>query len=346
MIAPTTLSPTTLSMVARALRTHIAANTEIQEMNVLLGHPASVQLVNETDPHLSVFFYSVYPAANSADLRPEEPLDTIVRCIMTPLAKNPTNGANQISSGEEDLRILGQVITCMHGWRLLLVNDMNEKPVCSVEIIPLELNADKLSKIVPTQPEGGFRPTIAYELSLIPLFPKKDPPVESEVKVVTYGVSPDMKDEKNFPQQYIRAVIKANQDLGEDDPWKPQLYLIDENGRQSFFRQAVTGQDKKEFTLLALGPEKGTDLIADEKKLDISAEYWSPESGSFTVKKEDTITLEDPTDDLNSYHAKFKWELETHLTGQYLFRVTRSFDSPEDIHGNLCLLVIVRRESI
>jgi len=159
-------------------------------------------------------------------------------------------------------------------------------------------------------------------------------------------VSPNMKDEKNFPQQYIRAVIKANQDLGEDDPWKPQLYLIDENGRQSFFRQAVTGQDKKEFTLLALGPEKGTDFIADEKKLDISAEYWSPESGSFTVKKEDTITLKDPTDDLNSYHAKFKWELETHLTGQYLFRVKRSFDSPEDIHGNLCLLVIVRRESI
>ena len=318
-------------------------------MNVLLGHPASVQLVNETDPHLSVFFYSVYPAANSADLRPEEPLDTIVRCIMTPLAKNPTNGANRISSGEEDLRILGQVITCMHGWRLLVVNDMNEKPVCSVEIIPLELNADKLSKIVPTQPEGGFRPTIAYELSLIPLFPKKDPPVESEVKVVTYGVSPDIddgrNDGKNFPQQYIRALIEAHQNVAESGPWKPQLYLIDEAEQQSLFRQIVTDQNKVEFSLLAIGPAKGIALTDKEKKVKVIAEYWSPIGGNFQNSKDETIALNSPTNELKNFHAKIKWELDTRLPGQYLFRIERSTNG-QDLHGNVCLAVVVRKGAL
>jgi len=342
------VNPTTLSMAARALREHLDANTDLTAANILFGHPASVQHSNGDEPYLSVYFYHVYPAGNTADLRSEEPLDTIVHCIMTPLAKGSINSPNQVSPGEEDLRVLGQVMTCMHAERLLIVTNANGDPVCNVEIIPLDLSVDQLSKIIPTQPAGGFRSTVAYELSLIPLFSKKVPPVESEVKMVTYGVSTDMKDGKDdgkhFPQRYIKAIAEAHQNLGKNDPWKPQLYLTDEEGRQSFFRQVVTNQDKMEFALLAIGPEKGIVLTGDEKKLKVIAEYWFPESGSFTVKREETITLEEPTGDWNNFHANIVWELDTQLTGQYLFRVARSVDSQEDIEGNLCLIVIVRGE--
>lgn len=343
------VTPTTLSMAARALRTHIATNTDLEETNVLLGHPASVQILNGTDPYLSVYFFSVYPAANSADIRPKERLDTIVHCIVTPLAKNPTSSASQITSGEEDLRILGQVMACMHEWRLLIVNDMDEEPVCSVEIIPLELSMDKLSKIVPTQPEGGFRPTIAYELSLIPLFTKESPPIEPEVKVVTYGVSPDMDDGRNhgnnFPQKYINALIGIHEKDTKPDYWNPQLSLLDEKKHPILFRQITTDQKKVEFHLQVIGPDKGLALTAEEKKVNVVAEYWSPAGGNFKHVKEETITLNNATNGLNNFDATIKWELDSSSTGQFIFRVYRSI-SGQNLYGNVCLVVVLRKGAL
>lgn len=337
------VASTNLSLVARALRIHIAANTEIDEEHVLIGHPASVQLISGTDPHLSVYFYSIYPAANSGDIRPDGPLDTIAHCIMTPLAKSSGN-PNQITQGEEDLRILGQVMTCMHGWRAMVVMDIDEKPVCRVEIIPLELTVDKLSKIIPVQPREGYHPSIAYELSLIPLFTNRPVSTESEVKVVTYGVSPDMNDElnesKHFPQKYIKAFVKAHENIASSDDWKPQLYLLDKTKRESLFKQIFTNQESEIFTLLIIGPSKKIALEEEELKVEIIAEFWAPGDEDFRICREEVVELGFPTSELENYHVTIEWELDTRLSGQYLFRIKRPNQAS---HGNVCLAVVARK---
>ena len=352
------MDPTTLSMAARALRNHIHQHTGIPEENALLGHPSSFDPVTGTDSKLSIYFYKVVPAANSGiyraarekstgNLRTDTPLDTIVHCIITPLAPSTTTGNNTPTRGEMDLRILGQVMQCMHEFPLLEVKEeMNgsEKTVCDVEIIPLELSVDELNKIIPTPPEGGFRPTVAYALSLLPIPLGKVPSAGPEVRVATYGVSPEMSDEHiDFPQQYINAIIKSDQAASTANPWKPQLYVLDRNGRPRHFLQFVPKQDKLEISLLAIGPK--TDATLADRKVVVTIEFWSPSSKEFSAKEEKQLELV-PNEESKDYRVEEAWELDARLTGQYLLRIERKGEDEELIEGNVCLIVIVRKDAL
>ena len=62
---------------------------------------------------------------------------------------------------------------------------------------------------------------------------------------------------------------------------------------------------------------------------------------STLFKKDQVVSLGDPSNDIENFHGSVKIELETQLTGQYLIHVERDVNGQGTIQGNRCLLVII-----
>ncbi|MBT8341114.1 MAG: DUF4255 domain-containing protein [Desulfatitalea sp.] len=343
------MEASTLSMAARGLRLHLEHKTELPAADIGFGHPASTLFSGTESPTFSIYFYKVFSAGNNSDDHPGRPLDVKAHCVLTPLSKKSANGDNGISPGEKDLRILGQVMACMHKHPRFDLVDEQDEPVCEVEIIPVDLSTEELNKIVPSPPEGGFRSTVAYELALFPIaldIPSTDGPV---VDIITYSVSPDADPSKPMP---MAETVTLTQERIEkpvfDEPWKPHLYIIDDRGYPAYARHVATDQERVEVRFLVAGPATATD--EEQSSLELLKITWSPfshKNESKEIKKEiiKETTIVNAVNPAMDYSGQgFPVWLETRFSCQYLFRLRRTptgaADNKTKIEGNACLVTV------
>ncbi|MBN1655962.1 MAG: DUF4255 domain-containing protein [Deltaproteobacteria bacterium] len=344
------MQASTLSMAARGLRAHLESNTELEATDVGFEHPASTRFSGTDTPTFSIFFYKIFSAGNNSDDHPGRPLDVIVHCILTPLSKKSTNGDNDIFPGEKDLRILGQVMQCMHQKPRFNLIDEGDRSVCEVEIIPVDLSAEELNKIVPTPPEEGFRPTVAYALSLVPI-PLELPPISGPlVDIVTYSVNPDA--DPSIPMPMAETVTRAQKLIEKpvfDEPWKPHLYVLDEQGHPGYALQVATNQNSYNVCLLPAGP--ATAVSEEQKRIELVKTTWSPftRENVFEEIIETAIAVNEVTPTVDYRGQALAVTLDTSMSCQYLFRAQRSLgdgdgggNGDDKVKSNACLVTVVR----
>jgi hypothetical protein len=164
--------PSSLSIAARALRTHLAGATGLPEDRILIGHASAAVKDIESDPNkqfLNLFFYRVEHGAHPADGSSEDPFYLRFFCLITALgAKESVNGAT-ISAGENDLRLVGSVMQGLHENPILVLQDEAGADVAQMQILLHVLSLDDLNHIWSTQGDTPYRLSVGYELALLPL---------------------------------------------------------------------------------------------------------------------------------------------------------------------------------
>ena len=77
------------------------------------------------------------------------------------------NGAT--SAGENDLRLIGEVMRVLHEQPVVSLDGGTASKVASLEIVPHPLNLDNLNHIWSTQGDTAYRLSVAYEMALAPI---------------------------------------------------------------------------------------------------------------------------------------------------------------------------------
>jgi hypothetical protein len=165
-------SPSSLSVAARTLRTHLATTVSLPESQILIGHPSSAAKDVETETNkqfLNLFFYRVehgaYPAGGSV----EDPFYVRFYCLITALGTKETINGGTISAGENDLRLVGGVMQGLHENPIFLLQGEGAQDVAQMQVVLHVLSLDDLNHIWSTQGDTPYRLSVGYELALLPL---------------------------------------------------------------------------------------------------------------------------------------------------------------------------------
>ena len=185
-------SPSSLSVAARALRTHLAGATGLPESQILIGHPSAAAKDVEGEGNkqfLNLFFYRVEHGAYPADSAANDPFFVRLYCLITALGTKETVGGATISAGENDLRLVGGVMRGLHEHPILVLQNESDEDVAQLQALLHVLSLDDLNHIWSTQGDTPYRLSVGYELALLPT-PLVSPAVRGP-RVGTIGVTVD-----------------------------------------------------------------------------------------------------------------------------------------------------------
>jgi len=163
------LPETSLSRASRSIADFIqssftAAGHPIQ---VRLGTPAAAQpATTDTEHRLNLFFHRFEPMGFGSHELPNQTLWIRVYCIMTAFAVDE----DRISAGESDLRLIGEVLRLFHETPVLAPIDVGGE-VMQAQVVLQPLGLDQIQQLWQTQSEVAYRPSLAYEVALVPIVP-------------------------------------------------------------------------------------------------------------------------------------------------------------------------------
>jgi hypothetical protein len=164
--------PLPLSSLSRVCRyvadfvgTELEASTH--SVRVLIGSPAEAAKDAETEHRINLFFYLVEPSGFTFGIDPGEGWLLRLHCLITAFgaAESP------VSSGENDLRLLGEVLRVFHERPVLPVLDIDGHTV-RMQVVFEPLTLDRINHLWATQGDVTYRPSVGYEMSLLPVYPR------------------------------------------------------------------------------------------------------------------------------------------------------------------------------
>jgi len=168
------LPRSSLSQVCRAIADFVSVGLDASanSIQVMIGSPASAAPGTADASHrVNLFFYRIEPAGFFSGNTPGDPWWVRLHCLVTGFGIDE----EQVSAGENDLRLLGEVMRLFHETPVqsaLTVNDETFR----LQVVFLPLGADDLNHIWSTQGDVSYRPSIAYEMALAPVLPTERRP--------------------------------------------------------------------------------------------------------------------------------------------------------------------------
>lgn len=137
-------------------------------IQIRLGTPAAAQpAATDTEHRLNLFFHRFEPMGFGSYELPSETFRIRVYCIITAFAVDE----DRISAGESDLRLIGEVLRLFHDHPVLPPVDVGgERMQAQMVLQPLGL--DQIQQLWQTQSEVAYRPSLAYEVALVPIVPR------------------------------------------------------------------------------------------------------------------------------------------------------------------------------
>jgi len=188
MAAPISLASICDSLV-KAVRADLSLEFQAR-ISPVIGSPQQIDAIDPRNDHyLNFFFYQFEPFEFDSDNLPGEPLLLRTRCLITPFAIQESEEAG---AGFNDLKLIGEVIRIFHETpvRMLTVMDANEKPVdYHVQTIFHALGTEQINHLWTTQGgEVAYHPSVAYELALTPVLPRRPDPGSPLVGEVGFDV--------------------------------------------------------------------------------------------------------------------------------------------------------------
>ncbi|MCB1125254.1 MAG: DUF4255 domain-containing protein [Verrucomicrobiae bacterium] len=176
-----------LSKVCKEIRDHLISQIQVSEgskLTVVLGTPADAASTDAADSthRLNLFFFRFEPAGLFPDTLPGETGWLRGFCLITPFAcdesveggEEPVDGSPEgagttIGAGENDLRLIGEVVRVFHEKPVFRCNVNGQDYHVQTIFQPLAL--DQLNQLWSTQGETIYRPSVLYEVSLAPVIP-------------------------------------------------------------------------------------------------------------------------------------------------------------------------------
>jgi hypothetical protein len=168
------LPRSSLSQVCRAIADFVSLGLDASanSIQVMIGSPASAAPATTNTSHrVNLFFYRIEPAGFFTGDTPGDPWWVRLHCLVTGFGIDE----EQVSAGENDLRLLGEVMRLFHETPVqsaLTVDDETFR----LQVVFLPLGVGDLNHIWSTQGDVSYRPSIAYEMALAPVLPRERRP--------------------------------------------------------------------------------------------------------------------------------------------------------------------------
>lgn len=192
------LPVSSISIAANELRTLLSEQiADVDEGSISISHPKEMK-ADKSVQGLNLFFYRVEFGAHPADVSTENPFYVRLHCLITALGSDVVipgpGGGNTITGGENDLRLIGEVMRVLHEHPLVPLHNSNQSQPLRLEVVFLPLSLDDLNHVWSTQGETAYRISIAYEFFLVPV--PLATPVKKGPKIGSIGVQvqPDLSE--------------------------------------------------------------------------------------------------------------------------------------------------------
>ena len=249
---------------------------------IRIGHPKDTleDMKNNDDKNqLNLFFYNVSYDGYPADGLSEDPFYVRLHCLVTAVgAKAATTGSP--SPGENDLRLIGEVMRVLHQQPVISVDDGTNGEIAQLQIVPHPLNLDDLNHIWSTQGDTAYRLSVAYEMALAPIPLTEAVERSSLVGEIGTGVQGDMGREP-LPaggfgiETSAPAVPKVTVDLRDPD-WSAHICFVDEASSNLAYTLLVP---KSELPTPGLLPLKVLVAGKPSNQVELVWESWNPSTG-------------------------------------------------------------------
>lgn len=165
------LPVSSVSQICRSIADFLAADLQAAQRNiqVRVGNPASAAPgTGDTDHRVNLFFYRFEPGVYGPAPAFDETWLLRMHCLVTTFGVDE----DQISAGENDLRLLGGVLGAFHAQPILDAVAINGTTV-RTQVLFQPLGVDDLNHLWATQGDVAYRPSVAYEMSLVPILPRE-----------------------------------------------------------------------------------------------------------------------------------------------------------------------------
>lgn len=284
------LEPSSLSRTARTLRGYLAEALAMPASRILIGHPEAVlaEVRQESDAqHLGLFVYRTEIDGFPADGAYPAPVYLRLHCLISAFSSDETGDEGQvITAGEMDLRLLGGVMAALYRQPILDVED--DQGRARLQVIPLNLDIEALNQLWANQGGIASRPSMAYELALLPL--PLGQPADRRPRVGSLGVGVTAVASGDGVSPTIQAARPTHLTPRLDDSWHPLVSIRDADGRLSQALVAPVSSLPLDIEVLVAGELEDVELVW---------EVWTRDEGWRTLSKP-VLTLVPPVSRLDA----------------------------------------------
>lgn len=165
------LPTSTLSAVCRSVADFVSEGLDAANLSirVSVGNPAEVApKEGDTEHRVNLFFYRVDPFGFAPDGASDEVGWLRLQCLITAFGVLE----DQVSVGENDLRLLGEVIRLFHETPVLAPIAVNGESI-QLQVVLQPLGADDINHLWSTQGDVAYRTSVAYEMAVMPVVPAR-----------------------------------------------------------------------------------------------------------------------------------------------------------------------------
>jgi hypothetical protein len=245
-----------LSVVANHLRNLLATRIDGID-DIIISHPKDAN-PKDSSQSLNLFFYKVDNSGYPADTGSDDPFYVRLNFLITAYGVSKTVNGVKISSGENDLRLVGEVMRVLHESPIMIISGNNGAPVMHLQTVMLPLTLDDINHIWSTQGDTPYRLSVAYEMALLPVPRKK--PVRKEQLVGSTGVDarrditvPPLPEE-GFGVSTSSPEVRYKEVNTNDARWAPHICFLTDDGKELRYVQSLPHTtEETELEILVAG---------------------------------------------------------------------------------------------
>lgn len=217
------ISASSLSIVCKHVFDFIGTGLGASVNNIAMTLGAPGEEAEDTGINrINLFFYRFEPGGFDAMSHPQEPWHMRIFCLITTFGVGDTD----VSAGEYELRMLGEVIRLFRETPVLSAVTSETEEV-RLQAVFTPVSDEQINQIWSTQGDVNYRPSVVYELALVPIVPlarRAQPP-----RVGALGMEARAGQSARFAHfsGAIQGPPVRRQQVNSDDPqWLPLLSWV------------------------------------------------------------------------------------------------------------------------
>lgn len=237
------LSPLSVlcSHIAEFVKDGLAAPSN--NISVFIGAPAEAANKDKNKHRVNLFFYRFAPAGFGPGPAMDEPWLIRMHCLITVFGVDE----DTILAGENELRLLGEILRILHENPVLDAVDVAGRSV-RLQVIFEPLGSDDLNHIWSTQGDLTYRPSLAYEMALVPVMPSTLAPVPRLVGAIGMEARGTMDARHEpFTGAAHSLPVKATSVDTRVNSWAPQICFVHQNTCVQAMALAVGSEELDDF---------------------------------------------------------------------------------------------------
>ncbi len=314
-----------LSQVCKGVRGYLdgALNApDRSKVTVVLAAPADTApgAASDSEHRLNLFFYRFEPSGLYPDTQPGETAWLRTFCLITPFAAEE----DTVGSGENDLRLVGEVIRIFHEKPVFLLNVDGEEYHLQVIFQPMAV--EHLNQVWSTQGDTIYRPSALFEISLAPVVPlvkTVKPPLSGGIG---FAVQPAVDGPDSAVADIRPEVPVMTPAVGRAD-WAPAIALVYGGACAFSLSLALGSAELAAFTPQVWLAGKGGEQVSLRWETWDAASGWQTEATAVTATIADTSI--EPAAAATAVTTALTLPFTDHV-GQLLLYAERSYIRPGD----------------